>query len=55
MEESNLSKLDLALVFVHFSESFDSVDKSKMFEILKFYSIPNEIILAIKVMYYSNS
>ena len=51
IEESNASKLDLALVFVDFSKAFDSVDRSKMFEILKLYGIPEEIVAAIKVMY----
>ena len=51
IEESNASKLDLALVFVDFSKAFDSVDRSKMFEILGLYGIPEEIVAAIKVMY----
>ena len=55
IEESNLSKLDLALIFVDFSKAFDSVDRSKMFEILKLYGIPNEIIEAIRVMYTDTS
>ena len=55
IEESNLSKLDLALVFVEFSEAFDSVDRSKMFEILRLYGIPDKIIEAIKVMYTDTS
>ena len=55
IEESNLSNLDIALVFVDFSKAFDSVDRSKMFEILELYGIPNEIIAAIKVMYTDTS
>ena len=55
IEESNLSNLDLALVFFDFSKAFDSVDRSKMFEILELYGIPNEIIAAIKVMYTDTS
>ena len=55
IEESNLSNLDLALVFVDFSKAFDSVDRSKMFEILELYGIPNEIIAAIKLMYTDTS
>ena len=53
--ESNLSKLDIALVFVYFSKAFDSVDRSKMFEILKLYGIWDQIIAAIKVMYTDTS
>ena len=55
IEESNLSNLDLALVFVDFSKTFDSVKRSKMFEILELYGIPKEIIATIKVMYIDTS
>ena len=55
IEESNMSKIDLALVFVDFSKAFDSVDRSKRFEILRLYGIPEEIITAIKVMFTDNS
>ena len=55
IEESNMSKIDLALVFVDFSKAFDSVDRSKMFEILRLYGIPEGIVAAIKVMYTDNS
>merc|ERR1712001_37112 len=55
IEESNLSELDLVLVFVDFSKAFDSVDRSKMFEILKLYGIPDQIIAAMKVMYTGTS
>ena len=51
LEESELCKLDLSLVFVDFSKAFDSVDRSKMFEILELYGIPQKIISAIKVLY----
>ena len=55
IEESKLSNRDLALVFVDFSKAFDSVDRSKMFEILKLYGIPDKIISAIKVLYTNTS
>ena len=48
IEESDFSKIDLALIFVDFSKAFDSVDRSKMFEILQLYGIPDKIISAIK-------
>ena len=51
IEESNLSELDLPLVCIDFSKAFDSVDRSKMFEILKLYDIPDQTIAAIKVVY----
>ena len=55
IEESKLSNRDLALVFVDFSKAFDSVDRSKMFDILKLYGIPDKIITAIKVLYTDTS
>ena len=55
IEESNLCNLDLALVFVDFSKAFDSVDRNKMFDILKLYGIPEKIINAIKVLYTDTS
>ena len=51
IEESDLSKLDLSLIFVDFSKAFDSVNRTKMFEILELYGIPHEFISAIKVLY----
>ena len=44
IEESNLNKLYLALVFVDFSKAVDSVEGSKMFEMLKMYGIHDRII-----------
>ena len=41
----------MALVFVDFSKAFDSVDRERMFEILKLYGIPDKIVSAIKVLY----
>ena len=55
IEESNLSKLDLALVFVDFPKAFGSVDRLKMFEILKLYGIQDQIIAAIRAMYTDTS
>ena len=51
IEECKLSNRDLALVFVDFSKAFDSIDRNKIFEILKLYGIPDQIISAIKVLY----
>ena len=51
IEESELCKLDLSLVFVDFSKAFDSVDRTKIFEILDLYGIPEKIVSAIKVLY----
>ena len=38
-------------IFVDFSKAFDSVDRSKMEQILEAYGIPNEITKAIIIMY----
>ena len=38
-------------IFVDFSKAFDSVDRSKMEQILEAYGIPNEIAKAIIIMY----
>ena len=51
IDESKLSNRDITLVFIDFSKAFDSVDRFKMFEILKLYGIPDKIISAIKVLY----
>ena len=55
IEESKLSNRDLALVFFDFSKAFDSVDRNKLFEILKLHGIPDKIISAIKVLYTDTS
>ena len=55
IEESKLSNRDLSLVFVDFSKAFESVDRNKLFEILKLYGIPDKIISAIKVLYTDTS
>ena len=47
IDESQLCNLDFALVFVDFSKALDSVDRTKMFEILKLYGIPDKMIAAI--------
>ena len=51
IEETKYGNLDVALIFVDFSKAFDSVDRTKMFEILELYGIPVQIIEAIKVLY----
>ena len=51
IEEATYNNLDSALIFVDFSKAFDSVDRTRMFEILKLYGIPDLIIDAIRVLY----
>ena len=55
IEESANSNLDAALVFIDFSKAFDSVDRSKMFEILDLYGVPTQIIETIKILYTDTS
>ena len=55
IEEANFCNLDAAYVFVDFSKAFDSVDRTKLLEILELYGIPIEIIEAIKILYTDTS
>ena len=55
IEESANSNLNAALVFIDFSKAFDSVDRSKMFEILGLYGVPTQIIETIKILYTDTS
>ena len=55
MEETTFCNLDAAYIFVDFSKAFDSVDRTKMFEILELYGIPLPIINAIKILYTNTS
>ena len=43
------------MVFVDFYKALDSVDREKMFEILRLYGIPERIISAIRVLYTESS
>ena len=44
-------QLPAVIIFVDFSKAFDSIDPSKMEQILEAYGIPNEIIKAVMIMY----
>ena len=44
-------QLPAVIIFVDFSKAFDSIDRSKMEQILEAYGIPNEMIKAIMIMY----
>ena len=44
-------QLSAVIIFVDFSKAFDSIDRSKMEQILEAYCIPNEIIKAIMILY----
>ena len=41
----------VVIIFTDFSKALDSIDPSKIEQILKVYGIPNEIIKAIMIMY----
>ena len=44
-------QLPAVIIFVDFSKAFDSIDRSKMEQILEAYGVPNEIKKAIMIMY----
>ena len=46
--EAKRNNVPITIVFVDFSEAFDSVHRAKMMRILKAYGIPNELITAIQ-------
>ena len=43
--------LPLTILFIHFSKSFDTIHRKKMKEILIKYSIPEETVNAIMMLY----
>ena len=51
MEELKNYKKEAVTSFIDFRKAFDSVNRSRMFEILIAYGIPTTIVNAIKVMY----
>ena len=55
IEEISNCNREAAFVFVDFSKAFDSIDRTKMFEILALYGIPAPFIEAIKVLYTNTS
>jgi len=55
VEELKNHDLEAVITFVDFRKAFDSIDRTKMFSILKAYGIPNDIIAAIRVMYVNTS
>lgn len=55
IEEITNCNKEAVFIFVDFSKAFDSIDRSKMFEILGLYGIPETIIDAIRVLYTNTS
>ena len=55
IEEITNCNKEAVFIFVDFSKAFDSIDRSKMFEILGLYGIPEPIIEAIRVLYTNTS
>ena len=51
IEGMKAKNLPLAVVFIDYSKSFDSIHRERMFEILEDYGIPGIIIDAIKAIY----
>ena len=55
VEELQNHKLEAPIICIDFKKAFDFIDCSKMFEILKAYGIPEEIVERIKIMYKDTS
>ena len=55
VEEVKNHQKEAVIVFIDFKEAFDSVNRSKMFEILIAYEIAQETVDAIKIIYENTS
>ena len=55
IEEVRNHKKEAVITFIDFKKAFDSIDRTKMLQILTAYGIPPEIVSAIKVMYENTS
>ena len=51
IEGANAKNLTATILFINFSNAFDSIHRGKMAEILNAYGIPDEIISAIMIAY----
>ena len=55
IEEVRNHQKEAVIVFIDFKKAFDSVNRSRMFDILLAYGIPEETVNAIKIMYENTS
>ena len=51
IEEAQINHIPAVLDFVDFRKAFDSVSRERLFDILAAYSVPQEIIKAIRAAY----
>ena len=53
VEDIKAKNLTYVLTFVDFKKAFDLMNREKLFDILKAYGIPDQIIIATVSMYYN--
>ena len=51
LEGVRVKNLDATMLFVDISKAFDSIHREKMEQILLTYGLPNEIVVAIIMLY----
>ena len=51
MEELKNHDKEAVITFIDFRKAFDSINRERMFEILRAYGIPSSVVDAIHIMY----
>ena len=55
IEEIKNHTQEAVCVLIDFKKAFDSINRNKMFQILKAYGIPSKLVQAVKIMYENTS